>query len=310
MPKPWLNKDLTPDLPLSHAAAMILRVKLPELLHYQRAAAAGTVAGVHDMRIAAKRWREAVRVLRPALPKDARRKLLPVVEELNDALGQVRDRDVLRQAFKQMAAEAPALPDLRPIRRELARQRRQKHQKLQKLLKRLERSDFAHRYEQLMEALAGQPPQGQPPVAQFAAAAIGLRLQDVMDSAHDITGRYDSVRFHRERIRVKKLKYALEPFLPLLPTDCPDLYPAVSGLQELMGEVHDVDVQGEVIADWIAAEGLVEGLEVLRFIARRRRALLRQTRQHFRQMVEEDFEGRLQCILTELTQPRSVIAPT
>ena len=300
MPKAWINKDLTPDLPLSRAAAMILRLKLPEVLHYQAAAEAGKINGIHDMRVASKRLREAVRVLRPALPKEARRQLLPVIEGLNDALGEVRDRDVLRQALKQMPAADASLPDLQPIRKALGRERRLKQQRLRQVFKDLQRSDFAHQYEQLMDALERQPAAGQLPVARFASEAIGTRLQEVMDNAHDIAGRYDSRRFHRERIRVKKLKYALEPFLPLLGAERAELYTMVSDLQELMGQVHDVDVQGETISDWIVTHGLTDGVRALRYVARVRRALLRQTREHFKRMVEQDFEGRLQRVLTEL----------
>jgi CHAD domain-containing protein len=303
MPKAWISRDLTPDMPLSHAAAAVLRVKLPEVLHYQSGAAAGKVSGIHDMRVGSKRLREAVRVLRPVLPREARRKLLPVIEELNDALGEVRDRDVLRQALKQMAKEDASLPALQPVRKALARQRRSKQQRLRKLLKELKRSDFADKYQELMDALDRQSPRGQRPVARFAAEAINGRLQDVMDNADDITARYDSRRFHRERIRVKKLKYAMEPFLPLLPADHVELYALISDLQELMGQVHDVDVQGEAIGEWIATHGMTDGSRALQYIARRRRALLRRTREHFRQMVEKDFEGRLQCALTELAEP-------
>jgi CHAD domain-containing protein len=301
LPKAWVADNLRPDLPLGHAAALILNVKLPEVMHYEAAARAGRIAGIHDMRVGSKRLREALRVLRPAFDREARSRLLPVVEELNDALGQVRDRDVLRQAFKQMAARDPRLSDLQALRRRLAKERRGHHGKLLRVLDDLQQSGFSRKYARLMAELERQPAAGQAVVAQFAAEAIGARLQEVMDNLHAMTGRYRSDQFHRQRIRVKKLKYALEPFLPLLPADADELYALVSDLQELMGLVHDVDVQREVLAAWVAAHGLSDGLRLaLQQIARERRALLVQTREHLRQMLEHDCEGRLQRALQGL----------
>jgi CHAD domain-containing protein len=92
----------------------------------------------------------------------------------------------------------------------------------------------------------------------------------------------------------------MELFLPILPKEQDELYAAISSLQELMGEVHDVDVQAEVVADWAALHESFVALPVLRSLSQRRRSLLRQTRQHFQEMIAVDFEGRLQRILTEL----------
>lgn len=289
-------------MPLGQAAALTLSVKLPEVMHYEGAARAGKVSGVHDMRVAAKRMREAVRMLRPAFSREARRKLLPTVEELNDALGEVRDRDVLRQAFKRMQQHDPRLADLQAVRRRLAKERRSHHARLLSVLDGLEQSGFARKYARLMTELERQEPTpGGAVVAQFAAEAIGSRLQDVTDNLHAITGRYQSERFHRQRIRVKRLKYALEPFLPLLPPEADELYALVSDLQELMGLIHDVDVQREVLTVWVAAHGLSEGLRrALQQLARERAGLLTQTRGHLQQMLAQDCEGRLQRALQDL----------
>ncbi|MEI6500629.1 MAG: CHAD domain-containing protein, partial [Armatimonadota bacterium] len=107
MPKAWAVENLTTDMPLSQAASLILQVKLPEVLHYERGVIRGTVNSVHDMRIGSKRLREAVRVLKPAIPAKDRARLLPTVEQLNDLLGEVRDRDVLRGALQKLAKTTP-----------------------------------------------------------------------------------------------------------------------------------------------------------------------------------------------------------
>ena len=102
MPKPWCAEKLTSETPLPQAAALILAVKLPETLSYEAEARAGDVDGVHDMRVGSKRLREALRVFRPVLPERYRGTLLPFAEELNDALGLVREHDVLIQQFERI----------------------------------------------------------------------------------------------------------------------------------------------------------------------------------------------------------------
>ncbi|MBU0607481.1 MAG: CHAD domain-containing protein, partial [Armatimonadetes bacterium] len=189
----------------------------------------------------------------------------------------------------------------KPLRRSLAKERSAYHRKLLHMLEGLKRSGFGRKYERLMaelEAMNGDEPTV---VGQFAVEAIGDRLQDVMDNLHAVTGRYRSSLFHRQRIRVKKLKYALEPFLPILPAEAEELYGMVSDLQELMGLVHDLDVQREVVADWVATHGLSDGLRLaLQQIARRRRDLLAQTRGHVKTMAEQECEARLQQVLQAL----------
>ena len=48
--------------------------------------------------------------------------------------------------------------------------------------------------------------------------------------------------FHRMRIAIKKVKYALELFLGALGKPARRAHKPISELQELMGEVHDCDV--------------------------------------------------------------------
>lgn len=282
---------------------LILKSRVADLLSYWQAAAAGKVSGVHDLRVAAKRLREALRVLKPLLPKAARREVLPVVERVNDALGQVRDRDVLRQSFKTLMKDDPRLEDLQPLRRQLARERRSYQAQLVETLSAIERESFSQRYRLLMKALREAAREDGQPIGGFAAAAVLSRLADVEANLEAISGRHDSAAFHRERIRVKKLRYALEPFLTILPAAVKQPYRLISQLQELMGEVHDQEVQREFVKRWAAEHGMTEGLKVaLEELTARRRRLLNETRAHLKRMLEAQFAERLRELMGTLTE--------
>lgn len=298
MPKAWAVEKLSADMALSHGAALILQVKLPEVMSYEAAARSGDVDGVHDMRVGAKRLREAARVLRPALPQTARKRVLGQVERLNDALGLVRDRDVLGEAFAAIRQRQPQTGVLEGLSRQLGSERETHHKALRKLLRGLRARGFAAFYADVMREMAQAPPDGQPTVAAFAADAVSARLADVLANWAAALTPWDLVSFHRERIRVKKLKYALEPFVTVLPPELAPIYDQIADLQELMGLVHDCDVQAGVLADWVGRAGRAPGYSLAEedIAARRRKACI-ELRMLLERMAAADWSAQLGVLL-------------
>jgi CHAD domain-containing protein len=302
MPKAWDVDSLAADMPLSHAAAVILRVKLPEVLSYEAAAAGGEVEGIHDMRVAAKRLREAVRVLRPALPTRHHKALLRQVEALNDSLGLVRDADVIAGALLKIARRDPRAKPLQHLAQSLSRDRDRHHQALLRFLRQLHQDNFEDLYDSVMEEMATAPAAGQPTLGAFAHEAITTRLNEVEAHQDIINTPWEVEAFHRQRIRVKKLKYALEPFLALLP-GIEESYDQIAEVQELMGLVHDCDVQTEVLQDWERQQGTAPGLSVGQdLIAQTRRRALCRLREHLNEMQAAGYPRPLQETLQQLVR--------
>lgn len=300
MPRNRPVKALRGDQRLTEATALILRAKLPAVLRYEAAVEVGGVEAVHDMRIESKRLREAVRVLRPAVPRAAAQRLLPTVEELNDLLGQVRDRDVLAEALENLQERQEGLAVLTRVVRSLRRERTKHHRELVRFLRRLRRSDFAEFYGELMDKLRTAHKPG-PQVLAFGAEAVRRRLKQVVDNLAAVRAPDDIERFHRQRIRVKKLKYALEPFLSLLPEQLRPVYRQIGVLQELMGQVHDIDVQLEVLQAWRETHGEAPGLAVaVAQLEVDRRKLTRRTAKHLAAMEAARFDA---VLLEGLPQP-------
>jgi CHAD domain-containing protein len=290
-------KELSAEMPSGMAAARILEAKLQEMEAFAEPALAGDVDGVHDLRVAAKRLREALRLFRPVLPKRRGRELTALVDRLNDSLGAVRDRDVLAghaQTIREQAPEAETFiarllevwaeeraarlaefadgwgepGDTIPI-------RRRREVKPGDTIPIRRRRGLGHVPERLGELVADtrkrRGPANELPLDRFAYLAVGVRLQRVK-SHLDEGGPQDAPAvLHRLRILVKRLKYAIEPFLPALPA-LEGPYGPVANVQESLGLVHDYDVLHAEMSEF-ARRRLKGGRAALDRVAEQRSAL-------------------------------------
>src|SRR5258706_6958911 len=105
MAKPIQIAGVARRTPIARAASKALRATLLDLLEkVPEARSADSKKGIHDLRVAVKRFREAIRLFRPVLRKKTFRRHREWIEELNDALGEVRDRDVALVQLRKLTA--------------------------------------------------------------------------------------------------------------------------------------------------------------------------------------------------------------
>src|SRR5882672_167142 len=112
MAKPIRIAGLSRRMGIARAASKVLRGILLDLLERMPKARGedSSKKGIHDLRVAVKRFREAFRLFRPVLRKKTFRTHRDWIEDLNDALGEVRDRDVALSRLRKLTAglaEAP-----------------------------------------------------------------------------------------------------------------------------------------------------------------------------------------------------------
>ena len=102
-------KGLTTDVSYREAATRIVAVRAQELVdHAEGVLDLGDIERLHDMRVATRRLRASLEVFEACFPAKAFGPALEEVEELADALGERRDRDVALEAMDGFAAELPA----------------------------------------------------------------------------------------------------------------------------------------------------------------------------------------------------------
>lgn len=260
MPKPILPEGLTPSTRAGKAVRVLLDAKTDELLAFAKVAMSGDVDGVHDMRVAAKRLREAIRLCRRLLPKKRYTRAMALVEQLNDALGRVRELDVMIEAARTLTAEAPqAAPVLDVVAAIWAERRAQLHGDLVllwdnllgqgKLLQRLRR--LARSAGKRGARLAKLP------LDQYAYLAIAAAAERVKQRLEPVLSSDDPAALHPLRIAIKRLKYSMEPFLAVLPAlQAP--YEDVAQLQEMLGAAQDQNVLVSALTDYLAERELLE----------------------------------------------------
>ncbi len=243
---------------------------------------------VHELRVALRRLRAALRIFRRAVDGVApvlRREL----RRLADALGRVRDADVFLAFLGDYAAQAPAEHQgfLSGLARAERRKRSRHFRALVELLESPQFAAFQDRYAPILtgraDGLHALPGAGDERLARRAPRALLRHLRVVRKHGRRLP-RATPEQQHALRIECKKLRYAAEFFADLYPRGLKDIIAPMVAMQDSLGEVHDADVYRErVIAyharsraaagDSLAARALDS---LVGFLARRRESALRE----------------------------------
>jgi CHAD domain-containing protein len=254
--------DITAQMPASVAVATLLLGLLDTLEQNVD----GTLRDIdteflHDLRVAVRRTRSAIKLLGDVLPDGLAESYAPEFKWLGDLTTPTRDLDVHLLGFDAMAeclvAASPA--DLEPFRAFLVRRRARAFRRLAAGLRGARfRALLDHWRKALLEVQdAGRPPKG-PTADELAVAKTARTFRKVVAQGGAITPASPPESLHNLRKRCKELRYALEFFAPLYDSI---LYRKVVGdlkqLQDSLGEFQDSQVQREeigVLADAMLAE--------------------------------------------------------
>ncbi len=256
------------------AARLFLLERFESLVACVPAALAGDPeAGIHAMRVEAKRLREALRLFRRAYRRDSFDHLLAEIETLNDRLGAVRDADVLDAHLADLPGVAET-EELTPLRAELASQRERDLTTFHTALGELAASDFEARFRDLIingrhridHKVAGRK------LSWFAPREVGRRLRRVLKRIRAVSGEFDVHGLHEVRIANKQLRYAMETFASIYDRRFQRALDAVVELHSRLGDVHDLDVLIERLDQWTAEHGPTEDLTAQLEALRTRRA--------------------------------------
>jgi CHAD domain-containing protein len=202
---------------------------------------------VHDLRVALRRCRTMADALSEVNPDPGWRKLKKASKSLFQDLGNLRDCQVERDWVKQLGGSGDV------FRRHLLKQLSEKEKRLKLeaaiALGKFERKEWRRATRKLEEKAQFFPPESV--VFQRLAQARLAEGVELFDRARRSRSR---VAWHRLRIGLKRFRYTLENFLPKRYEAWQD---ELKSLQNLLGDVHDLDVlRGESrrhSAGWDAA---------------------------------------------------------
>lgn len=203
---------------------------------------------VHEMRVALRRLWAALRAFRRMLDG-----LVPELRRgvrcLADALGKVRDSDVLLAFLRDYAARAQAehLPWLRGL---LRAERRKRRRHFRALIAKLESEECAAFRTRCDAMLTGRAvAEGLSPASSAADEPLALRAPRMLLKELAALRKFkrnirklSPEQQHTLRIHCKRLRYTAEFLAGLYPSGLAKIIEPMIAMQDALGDVHDSDV--------------------------------------------------------------------
>lgn len=239
--------------PLTDACLRIVQTQLDKLRALEGDARVGAdPESIHKLRVAVRRLRSAMRLLRPYYEARQLRKLRAPLDTLAAPLGEVRDLDVALEPLRAYLGTLP--PERRraldPLIWDWTQRRRMAQHAVTEFL-----DDPEYRH-------------GLARLRTFARTGSPVHSGRVCDSLPEIVwAHYGAVRrfeplmqdapllvLHELRIEVKRLRYLLEFFEDLLGADAAGLVKQLADFQGDLGALHDAGTLGDLVAGFVAAQ--------------------------------------------------------
>lgn len=311
---------------------LVMTSRFDEMRSYaEMARRPNDVEGVHDMRVASRRLRSALRDFAPYLRRSKRLdEARAELKRLADALGTVRDLDVTTLAIEHLAGEAPDEVSARILR--LAGERRAEREETgdelartitdealdearEILVRGLDAAASAPRKRGKKDAKGGKDGEGDGPSFHDAGREIVMRSWDELrELSAGLYRPLKTKRLHKMRIAAKRLRYALELYSACWGKEAKGLADDISELQDALGEMHDCD-------EWIkeagshlsgADDGDAVGLGaagrdalvwLLEHFVKKRTQHYREALQLWREWERRDFPARIAACAHEGREP-------
>jgi len=230
------------------AARAIMSRQLERMHETEEGTRAGEdIEALHDMRVATRRLRAALRAFRKPLGREI---LEPYREELKwvaGTLGRVRDLDVWIRFLETYVDKAPAA-DREALEAYLAAERSERESLRTRLIADLDSDRFAQFTKGFDEFLRRGPGAADDTVGPFAARSIAKRMKRILKFADGIKSAPEE-RLHRLRILCKRLRYTGEFFAPCFGKRVEKMIQILRHVQDALGDVHDTIVWRERIGD-------------------------------------------------------------
>ena len=254
------GRDLSPGLPASAGLASIVG----HLLETVAANVPGTLARhdtefLHDLRVAVRRGRTALKLALDVVAEDPRSRLAAELKWLGDVTTPARDLDVHVEGFPRLEATAVS-PDLRdataPFTALLAERDEAAHHDLEAAL----RSARFRRLQAGTPALLGALEDGASPLttAVLARRRLDETFRRVITRGRRVDASSPDQAVHDLRKRAKELRYTIEFFSGLLPADdAAQVVKDLKGMQDVLGDFNDTVVQRALLLE--SAEAVAAG---------------------------------------------------
>jgi CHAD domain-containing protein len=228
-------------------AAEVLRGRFEKVLEHREAALdARDIEGVHQMRVAIRRLRSALRDFAPLLKKRPLKESKKDLKKLADTLGAARDEDVALAELEKLRRKAKNEKVKASVEKKIATRRVTRDATQAVLNETLEATAIENVREKFLKALdetvkaGGKAAELTPREAGREVISNGLReFCNLSDSLYDP---FNREKLHELRIAAKRLRYAIELFTVCFGEAIAPFAEGISDMQTFLGELHDRDI--------------------------------------------------------------------
>lgn len=233
-------------------AAEVLRLRFDEVVSFGGAVIVPwNVNGVHDMRVAIRRQRSALRDFVQVINEKPLKRVKDDLKKIADSLGTVRDQDVSIIALEELAAEtdnASIKDGIGELIKELRTGRERAHSRLRKTLASISIDELRDRFSTRIEDSLRQQELFSPgSLSEAGRTVIEARLWEFCEIGTAIYEPFDGVQLHDLRIAAKHLRYSIELFAVCWGDEIAGFAAELAKLQSNLGEVHDCDLWIETL---------------------------------------------------------------
>ncbi len=202
--------------------------------------------GIHDMRVAVRRLRSALRDLESVVGGRPAKPALKALKELADALGSVRDEDVAVEAIGHYLSDPDAAAVQSGINSLILGRRDRREAAFDALCKKLSvdfQQDLRHRFETSLERLMTELRLTRSENVQaIGAKVVGSLMDELEPLLVRLYDPFDQKTLHIARIGTKRIRYAIDLFADVLGNDAGSFSKEFAGMQGFLGDAHDRDV--------------------------------------------------------------------
>jgi CHAD domain-containing protein len=227
---------------VDHRAALLLLLKqrLTTLVDAMPAAQAGDMRSVHQARVASRRLREALPVLRKSVNNQALSRVREQVRQMTRALGPVRELDVALGHLEELSHRSRiSSRALGRVRQAMARERLTRRREMLATIT----PGKVEKLRQRLGQVSSGPERPQPATAlEDARTLVARRARRLAGTIANAGGLYLADRLHGVRVAAKKLRYAMEIERELTRSKSTARILQLKRLQDLLGRMHDYEI--------------------------------------------------------------------
>jgi inorganic triphosphatase YgiF len=227
--------------------------------------ACGDVESVHDMRVATRRLRTALRLLEraPVFDPQPLRRLRRGLKTLARDLGEVRDLDILLAHVEEFTSPRPELGgDLEVLFRLLRTRRAKAYRRLRRHLAGEECLHCLTALQHFTRETGGEHPGRLLLVRHFAGSAIWQHYEALL-GYETMVGEAPPAALHQVRMACKRLRYVLEIFEGELGKGVRPLVSQLVKVQDHLGALQDILIAGRIVSALCEEHGGNRGLRSL-----------------------------------------------